>query len=130
MKTKRINTHTPGPLFVGTPIRSADTVGICKTWNDSGETGEDTIAEVLPGMPGCAKRDARLLASAYTAFDRAGRALGIDAAELAESVDLAGLIQAAHHLLTNAESVSSGQRPNGTTSLRAELSVLPMPATD
>lgn len=36
--------------------------------------------------------DARLLASSYTAFDRAGRSLGIDAAELAEKIDIAALV--------------------------------------
>ena len=38
--------------------------------------------------------DARLLAASYTAFDKAGRALGVDAAELAESIDFAELIRA------------------------------------
>ncbi len=36
--------------------------------------------------------DARLLAAAYTAFDKAGRELGIDAATLAERIDLADVI--------------------------------------
>lgn len=39
--------------------------------------------------------DARLLAASFNAFDKAGRELGIDAAELAERVDLAALIKAA-----------------------------------
>lgn len=38
---------------------------------------------------------ARLLAASYTAFDRAGRALNCDAAELAERVDLVSLIRLA-----------------------------------
>jgi len=36
---------------VGDPIRSTDTLGICKRWTDGEETGEETIAEVLPGCP-------------------------------------------------------------------------------
>lgn len=39
--------------------------------------------------------DARLLAASFNAFDKAGRALGVDAAELAERIDLAALIKAA-----------------------------------
>ncbi len=34
-----------------------------------------------------------LLASAYTAFDKAGRALGVDAAQLAEQIDLAACVE-------------------------------------
>lgn len=37
---------------------------------------------------------AKLLAAAYTAFDKAGRALGIDAAELAETLDIAAIVRA------------------------------------
>lgn len=47
------------------------------------------IAEMRDGDPA----NARLLASAYTAFDKAGRELGIDAAELAERLDVAELIK-------------------------------------
>ncbi len=37
--------------------------------------------------------NARLLASAYQSFDKAGRELGIDASALAESIDLAELLR-------------------------------------
>lgn len=47
--------------------------------------------------------NARLLAAAYTAFDTAGRNLGIDAAELAERIDLAALIQTAGTILDLAQ---------------------------
>lgn len=40
-----------------------------------------------------AKPIAALLAAAYTSYDKAGRELGIDATELAQSVDLAALIR-------------------------------------
>lgn len=44
------------------------------------------------------ERNARLLATSYTAFDKAGRALGVDAAELAEQIDLPALILASQNL--------------------------------
>lgn len=38
------------PWFVGNPIRSTDTIGICKIHNPpDSEPTEETIAEVLPG---------------------------------------------------------------------------------
>jgi len=56
--------HTPGPWYVGDSIRSSDTVGICAEWEDGAESGETTIAEVLPGPDGVAQADARLIAAA------------------------------------------------------------------
>ncbi len=51
--------------LVGEPIRSTDTIGINRKWNDGGENWEETIAEVLPG---CSREDmikeANLLAAA------------------------------------------------------------------
>lgn len=41
--------------------------------------------------------NARLFAASYNAFDKAGRELGIDAAELAERIDLVTLIRAVRH---------------------------------
>lgn len=43
----------------------------------------------------------RLLAASYNAFDTAGRALGVDAAELAEALDLAKLIRIARAVVTS-----------------------------
>jgi hypothetical protein len=51
--------HTPtpeSPWYVGDPIRSTDTVGICVRHFD-GEEIEETIAEVLPSTDGNATRD-------------------------------------------------------------------------
>lgn len=42
--------------------------------------------------------NSRLLAASFTAFDKAGRTLGVDAAELAERIDLAALILASQKL--------------------------------
>lgn len=51
------------------------------------------------------ERDANraLVAASFTAFDRAGRELGIDAAELARAVDLAALIRGAQEALAYLE---------------------------
>ncbi len=40
----------------------------------------------------------KLFAASFNAFDKAGRALGVDAAELAQAVDVAALIRAAVRL--------------------------------
>lgn len=36
---------------IGDPIRSPDAIGICRDWNDGLDSGEETIAEVLPTTP-------------------------------------------------------------------------------
>ena len=65
--------HTPTaekPWFVGSPIRSADTAGICVTHFD-GEEIEETIAEVLPSTDGNKTRDkqAAFILRACNEFD-------------------------------------------------------------
>lgn len=73
-----INAQTAGPLRVSHTILFApDRSVIARAFDDSAEE----------------EANARLLASSYTAFDKAGRELGIDAAELAEKIDLAALIR-------------------------------------
>jgi hypothetical protein len=76
-----MNKQTMGPLCVahtakyGAPFLVSD-------------TGKLTVANSVSR-----EEDAELLAAAYTAFDRAGRELGIDAATLARSVDLVGILR-------------------------------------
>jgi hypothetical protein len=50
------------------------------------------------------EKNAALLAASYTSFDKAARALGVDAVELAQSLDLAALIQKAALLAYGDES--------------------------
>lgn len=84
-----INRQTPGPLF-----HHKNAV----YWFPPGKT----VADGYIGVASVTEQDdldlrdsnARLLAAAYTAFDKAGRELGLDAAELAEAVDIAGMIRA------------------------------------
>lgn len=62
-------------------------------WGLGSESRQGVIGSRDPWRGHEVESDAngRLLAAAYTAFDKAGRALGVDAATLAESIDLAGL---------------------------------------
>jgi hypothetical protein len=55
--------------------------------------GERWVA-LVEIMDGECEANARLIPAALNAFDKAGRALGVDAAELAERIDLAALITA------------------------------------
>jgi hypothetical protein len=60
--------------------------------------------------------NARLLAASYTLLDRTGRELGVDAAELAEKLDLVKLIQAARDALTYLD-----QQPDARSGSIAEV---------
>lgn len=86
------NAQTPGPVAV------CPSVGV-PGWEDAVCTLRSSagyVGEVDNGnTPAEAKANARLLAAAYTMADRAGRELGIDAAQLCESLDLAALIRLA-----------------------------------
>ena len=81
-----MNTQTPGPLFVGLNSRIQT-------------APSPTNGRILADLTHSDQRDlpaeAALFAAAYTAFDRAGRELGVGAVELARSIDLAALIHAA-----------------------------------
>lgn len=76
---------------------------------------------------------ARLVKASFNAFNQAGRALGIDAAELAESINLVAIFDALEHSLVYLEAQHkagllndpSGQLALGQT--RAQLSKLPKP---
>ncbi len=90
-----MNTQTRGPL---------DLVPLSTGNYALGNTAGEAIAKVLR-LPAdeCARdaeteANARLLAAAFTAFDKAGRELGIDAATLAERIDLAAILRAAFNL--------------------------------
>ncbi len=78
-----INQQTPSPVFVE---------------RDQIETDSGISIASVCGPNASARRverdaNRRLLASAYTAFDKAGRELGVDAATLAERIDLAKLVR-------------------------------------
>lgn len=86
-----INSQTPGPVrnwlnqdLLGRHPNGIDDLVIAYLAN----TGLFKATETQ-------RANARLLAAGYTAFDKAGRELGVDAAELAEKLDLTALINAA-----------------------------------
>lgn len=93
-----INAQTPGPLnhwpthwAGGADSRKLD--GHNTLWLDSPRA---ELARLVPNggrIDALVLADARLLASAYTSFDKAGRELGIDAATLARDTDVAALIR-------------------------------------
>lgn len=86
-----INQQTPGPLTVNGPFpEQIDYITL-----NAPSAGLSHVVRVntLDVPSAC------LLAAAYSAFDKAGRELGIDAAELAESIDLAALILAAREVI-------------------------------
>lgn len=92
-----MNAQTPGPL---TPRRSHEDHDGPLFDLEPGETRP--ITRLYSGRVSVVSchdlatirdEDAALLANAYTAFDHAGRELGVDAAELAASVDLAEVIR-------------------------------------
>lgn len=82
---------------------------------------------------GDAQRAAPLFVAAYTAFDRAGRTLNVDASELAESVDLAAMLDALTYALGYVESDIENDRESAQAltlrdKIRAQLSKIPKPA--
>lgn len=89
-----INSHTPGPFrHEGTELLDVgDVLSVPHAVIRS--EGERWVALVEATDAEC-EANARLIPAALNAFDKAGRTLGVDAAELAESLDLAALIRAA-----------------------------------
>ncbi len=89
------NRQTPGPLqLVGSPRLGFTLHALLP--HDMGQS--DALATVKSPALDSTQANARLLAAAYTALDKAGRELGIDAATLAEGIDLAALVRLAHEI--------------------------------
>lgn len=107
-----MNHQTPGPIF----NRQAPPQ-FPHSRNLETKMG-DRVALVDPkpfwdaGLDGATrhKSNARLLAASYNSFDTAGRTLGVDAAELAESLDLAALIVAARQALAYLETQEAARK--------------------
>lgn len=87
-----MNTHTPGPLHIG--LRPGPFL-----YGPKGEQVADlrSPAPLLPHEE--TRANMALLRNSYNAFDKAARKLGIDAGELAETIDLAALIKAAREVI-------------------------------
>ncbi len=110
-----INSHTPGPFrHEGTELLDVGDVPSVPhaVIRSEGERWA-ALVEVTDGE---CEANARLVPAALNAFDKAGRTLGVDAAELAERVDLAALIHAARHALAYLDT-----QPNATPGSIAEV---------
>lgn len=97
---------TPGKLYVGTPIRSSDTLGINVLHEDGGESHEETIAEVMPSSKdGQQKSDAAYLTHCANHFPALVKALesAVDFVELgADDSEEAGYPTRAQAMRENA----------------------------
>ena len=80
-----MNDQLPGPCIVKRPL-------VANLHGPRIFAAGDEIADV-PAYLLAKKPIADLIAAAYTAFDKAGRELGVDAVELARSLDIAALIR-------------------------------------
>jgi hypothetical protein len=111
-----INLQTPGPLrpIPADPYKDFTHILIsdCEGGGALGHSPKTTEAQV--GYTRYRATEARLLASAYTAFDKAGRALGMDAAELAEKIDLERLISVAGNALQCLDRWPETDLPSGS----------------
>lgn len=124
-----INLQTPGPLETGPGAdtsRGSDHFGpnVREIWSDKREN--KAVALVLYGSDlgnddTEGNANARALAAGFNLLDKTGRALGLDAAELGEGLDLAALIRAAR----NASAMLDKVAPLAGAELRAALSTLP-----
>lgn len=75
---------TKAPWYIGAPIRSPDAIGICVAWQDGEETGEETIAEVLPAPGKVAQKQAAFIVTACNSFDSDKATIKALAASLAD----------------------------------------------
>jgi hypothetical protein len=125
MNKAKQNCQTPGPLGVlkSNLVSLAFGVEVAEV---NGPNRADKTEEK--------QANRRLLAASYNLLDRAGRELGIDAAELAKGLDLAALIRAAQDLRRMVENVLTdsqldapqlgGARAKCATTIRAALGPL------
>lgn len=103
-----INQQTPGPVEVGMRgghnangiyARDGGKGKDARYWDGSIATvygmPQNTSVEEMETLPQYAQglATARLLAASYTAFDKAGRELGIDASALAKGINLTEMIK-------------------------------------
>ncbi len=85
-----INQHIDGPLVALAPHEGDNFLNVNYELHDG--YGRTATVYGDPDDPET-KATSRLLAAAYNAFDKAGRQLGIDAAELAELLDIAETVR-------------------------------------
>ncbi len=124
----KINQQVPGPLIAGwhgefdaCMADGADVLHVAE-WLKFASQGIST---------------ARLARHAYTSYDAAGRALGIDATTLAQTLDLAALVRALHRLSVGLSGKSSdrcewyhGIKEDAIIELSAQAMVMKLPQVE
>lgn len=125
-QTRAINAQTAGPLECAT----VEGRGLCtqrgfSLWSQNGECVAERRPETSDAPREPMEANARLLTASYTAFDRAGRELGIDAAELAESIDIAEMIRCVNALRPDSPFARQCEQAE-----RLKLGFPPAPAQD
>lgn len=96
-----INQQTPGPLFVDDGfIRIEEQAQIIvsdidteREWTAAGPGDEDNVDRPAQVSFLAHPTNAKLLAAAYNAFDKAAREMGVDAVELAEKFPIEDAIE-------------------------------------
>lgn len=89
-----MNNQTRGPIKVD----PAHPITLCRGMSTHGELA------MTFGLSQATK-DAALYAAAYSAFDKAGRELSMDATKLAQRIDIAGLVRVCRALLAESDSI-------------------------
>lgn len=111
-----INQQTPGPLHIEpsqatagetTLLIAPDTFQVCEINSPAWDGNADFEYP-------CDPHNARLIAASYTAFDKAGRALEIDATELAGRIDLVAAYHALELVRTMARMIKDGDVIDGS----------------
>lgn len=89
-----MNAQTPGPIIAcpSGPVMQGYSQPLAIAQQGTPNLVAGVFGDVKGGQS-VAEANAELLAASYSAFDRAGRELGMDAVELARSLDLVALIQ-------------------------------------
>lgn len=124
MKTTAINQQTAGPLTSDTELSVR-----CSFAPHIVFRSELRGYETRKPIDDECEANARLLTVSYTAFDKAARTLGVDAAELAGAIDLAGLVGQLHDLVDRFGHNDSPEDLEELDRARALLAKLPKAST-
>ncbi len=95
MSTTQPNAQPPGPLLAAGPLPVTLIIRDGRRKRLQCDLHSGTAVELSAA--------GRLIGTAYTSYDKAGRALGIDAADLAGRLDLVALIRAARAVVLASE---------------------------
>ena len=118
-----MNNQTPGPAILdGNRLIAPSGKTICPITRRCNEANEWEWSSAAN------EANAALLAAAYSSYDKAGRALGIDACALAQTLDIAALVRAARSLVDASLAdnfMTHGRGLYELAQIRAELAKIP-----